>query len=249
MQLVRQLNEHLKNVYYKNIDAKRRRFYRQAEIVFYGALQKQLKIIIDAVRDRQDLTHSIFLERNPIKDAFYRVYINTGKEFARQAFAQVELAKQNEDDIWESEMISFVNTTAATKITSINGTSIQKVRELLIRYSSEGLGIDEIARRLRTDWRNMSTWRARAIARTEIIAASNYGALQGAKTTGFEMQKIWLSTRDNATRDPHLMADGQRVQMYSKFNVGGELLEYPGDPAGSAGNVINCRCTIIFEPI
>jgi hypothetical protein len=32
--------------------------------------------------------------------------------------------------------------------------------------------------------------------------------------------------------------------MDQAFEVGGEMLMYPGDPAGSAGNVINCRCAI-----
>jgi hypothetical protein len=30
------------------------------------------------------------------------------------------------------------------------------------------------------------------------------------------------------------------------FIVMGEQLDYPGDPVGSAGNVINCRCTQIY---
>jgi hypothetical protein len=28
------------------------------------------------------------------------------------------------------------------------------------------------------------------------------------------------------------------------FDIGGEALMYPGDPAGSAGQVINCRCAM-----
>jgi hypothetical protein len=29
------------------------------------------------------------------------------------------------------------------------------------------------------------------------------------------------------------------------FMVGGEELRYPGDPKGSAGNIIFCLCTVI----
>jgi len=36
--------------------------------------------------------------------------------------------------------------------------------------------------------------------------------------------------------------DGVRVPLNENFNVDGEMLEYPGDPSGSAGNIINCRC-------
>ena len=39
-------------------------------------------------------------------------------------------------------------------------------------------------------------------------------------------------------------ADGQVRAIGDTFDVDGEQLAYPGDPSGSAGNVINCRCTI-----
>ena len=44
---------------------------------------------------------------------------------------------------------------------------------------------------------------------------------------------------DSATRHTHAAADGQKVRKGQSFNVGGESLKYPGDPAGSAGNTIN----------
>jgi hypothetical protein len=38
------------------------------------------------------------------------------------------------------------------------------------------------------------------------------------------------------------------VPFNSKFSVGGESLQRPGDPNGSASNVINCRCSMIVLP-
>lgn len=58
-----------------------------------------------------------------------------------------------------------------------------------------------------------------------------------------KIEKVWIAIHDNRVRHTHLGADGQ-VSRDGKFNVGGEILEYPGDPSGSAGNTINCRCTI-----
>ncbi len=54
---------------------------------------------------------------------------------------------------------------------------------------------------------------------------------------------------DSKTREDHAEADGQEVGMDEPFDVGGEQLMYPGDPAGSAGNVINCRCTVIYTSV
>lgn len=40
--------------------------------------------------------------------------------------------------------------------------------------------------------------------------------------------------------------NGQDQEFNKPFFVGGEEIEYPGAPNASAGNVINCRCTIGF---
>jgi hypothetical protein len=40
---------------------------------------------------------------------------------------------------------------------------------------------------------------------------------------------------------------GVAVDLDDKFYVGGEAMFAPGDPQGSAANVINCRCTNTFR--
>jgi hypothetical protein len=58
--------------------------------------------------------------------------------------------------------------------------------------------------------------------------------------------KQWSSILDKRTRIAHVDANGQIVDFREKFLVGGEELIYPRDPAGSAENVINCRCTFMM---
>jgi len=58
--------------------------------------------------------------------------------------------------------------------------------------------------------------------------------------------KEWVAIQDNRTRVSHSIASGQRVDLKEFFVVGGERLKYPGDPRGSAGNTINCRCASIY---
>jgi len=59
----------------------------------------------------------------------------------------------------------------------------------------------------------------------------------------------WFSQKDDKVRESfnydHVAADGQRVQIGQPFIVSGEALRYPGDPSGSLGNIINCRCFAI----
>ena len=41
--------------------------------------------------------------------------------------------------------------------------------------------------------------------------------------------------------------DNQSVGLEEMFDIGGERMDHPGDPVGSAENVINCRCAIAFK--
>ncbi len=72
----------------------------------------------------------------------------------------------------------------------------------------------------------------------------NFGSTATYKSAGVE-QKEYLAVQDDRTRDAHAEADGQIVGIDESFIVDGEELQYPGDPSGDAGNVINCRCSIL----
>jgi uncharacterized protein with gpF-like domain len=58
------------------------------------------------------------------------------------------------------------------------------------------------------------------------------------------MRREWIAASGERTRSSHNAADGQTVGMDEPFIIGGESLDYPGDPSGSADNVINCRCAV-----
>jgi hypothetical protein len=58
-----------------------------------------------------------------------------------------------------------------------------------------------------------------------------------------QIEKEWVSRGDSRVRPAHITADGQRVAVNEPFTVMGERLMYPGDPAGSSRNIINCRCS------
>lgn len=88
----------------------------------------------------------------------------------------------------------------------------------------------------------MPDYRVEMIARTETIKALNTVSVRLYGEWGIEEHE-WLATQDDRVRDDHAAADGQRVRLGTPFKVGGESLLYPGDPAGSPGNIINCRCT------
>lgn len=115
---------------------------------------------------------------------------------------------------------------------------------------SAGLSIPDIAKTIDGLYlEQIIPNRSVVIARTETIAATNSGSQTAAKATGLNLTKRWLSTPDDRTRDAHVAANGQAVPIDSPYNVGDEAIMYPGDPDGSAENIIQCRCTETYEEL
>lgn len=90
------------------------------------------------------------------------------------------------------------------------------------------------------------------MTRTETMAALNAGAFAGAfdeqERTGEPWEKRWQATDDQRVRHNHRQADGQIRPLHDPFDVGGQPLQFPGDPLGPAGEVINCRCAARYAP-
>lgn len=120
-------------------------------------------------------------------------------------------------------------------------------RAQLLEGFMEGESIDSLRDRLRTNVPELSSARARTIARTEVISASNAGSLSMVELAEFGGTKSWLATEDARTRPTHVLADGQTVRMAEPFLVGGFPLQFPGDPSGPLEEIVNCRCTTTYD--
>lgn len=142
------------------------------------------------------------------------------------------------------------------KIVRIAESERAAIMDIVNTAWEDGLSIPHTAARLRDMGQSVGLKRGRTIARTEMIRAVNGGALaqinlvnQSAIDAGEEpiaSTKSWLATADERTRPTHADADGQTVPIDATFSVGADQLRYPGDPDGSAEEVINCRCTVTF---
>jgi HK97 family phage portal protein len=130
---------------------------------------------------------------------------------------------------------------------TITDTTATAIADQLAEGVRLGESVDQLAARI--DHLFDVTWanRAETVARTEVIAAHNHSyraVLDAGAAAGLVEEIEWVSTRDQRTRPDHREVDGQRIPPNGRFDVGGELLAYPGDPNGSPENTINCRCTI-----
>lgn len=86
---------------------------------------------------------------------------------------------------------------------------------------------------------------AMRIARTEghrIQTTAQMDAMMDAKEKGCDIVKQWDAALDGRTRESHAMVDGEIREMDETFSNG---LLFPGDPNGSAEEVIHCRCALL----
>lgn len=82
-----------------------------------------------------------------------------------------------------------------------------------------------------------------------VVLTEGDAADQGGLAAGAELQqgfKTWVAAGAN-TRPTHQDADGQVVGFDEMFVVGGEECEFPGDPALSDAEAINCQCETDYE--
>jgi hypothetical protein len=159
-----------------------------------------------------------------------------------------------------SQIIQFLSLYGFQLVAEMTQTSKKKLTDIITQAVQEGLSIDEMVRIITSDDElGYSAMRARRIARTEVMRASNYAALQGANSHNFEVDKVWIAARDSRTRRiprntyDHLNMDGQQVPYDQPFTSTGKkgdtvLATAPGDPNTPAGFTINCRCAIGFVP-
>ena len=160
------------------------------------------------------------------------------------------VVKADRDSLLERIVQQWLLTRGGERIADdIAETTKRQIAQQVAMGRREGLGTSAIARQVRDRIGGLSLVRAAVIARTETHNAANFGQIEAIKDTGLKARKEWISAADDRTRDEefnHVAADGQTVELDASFSISGESLAYPGDPGGSAGNVINCRCATGF---
>ncbi len=161
---------------------------------------------------------------------------------------QVEFPK----DALTEEAERFLRERAERFSPPIVDTLIQELRADLVAGVRAGERISDLRARVRRVLVDQAPDRISKIARTEVVGALNAGANAAYNRSPVVGQKKWLTARDDRVRRirrptdrfDHVAADGQIVNKEDPFVVGGEPLMHPGDPNGSPGNIIRCRCTI-----
>jgi len=167
-----------------------------------------------------------------------------GREAVGELSALVEIAEEIEVRLNSERVLHFLEQQVDRAIIVPDGTTAQMLRESLGEGVMAGESLDGLVARVRSVFVSRQSMAA-TIARTEVLPGYNLASQEAWRESGVVEEQEWLSVRDAAVREAHADADGLVVQLNESFMVGGEALAYPGDPRGSAENVINCRCTVL----
>jgi uncharacterized protein (DUF2235 family) len=120
----------------------------------------------------------------------------------------------------------------------IADTDVQDIQSAISACMKEGLGIGAIATRIR-QVSELTVFRAATVARADTHLAATFGSVQSVcqveHDLGITMFKAWLPTMDDRTRDDHrAVASVDAIPLNEEFNVGGSLMDPPGNPSAPA---------------
>lgn len=187
-----------------------------------------------------------------------RLYLSVGRAFAERSrdSIQTEISKgyravsEIKTGWTEQELMDYLGNWAdkwaAKKVTQISGTTEARINAAIVNglqnpdATTQSIADDIEA----TTGGLIGPYRALLIATTETHSAANEGNFAGAQSLGLNLQKFWIATDDDHTREDHADVDTDPINMEDTFTVGEDELLYPGDPSGSAEEIINCRCVL-----
>ena len=250
---------------WRMIDRQKLAYRKRLAPVFVKAFDAQIQPFYDKIMQTSDIRDVEVppLDNTAIEQAYEKLYMTTAIDFAKSKRAGLRkfIALKDDDDLIVEDLImehikSYLKQNAGTTIVAIGDTSRELLQDLLKQITPEildaGIGAGAaqtmLRDRIQSAWHEAKRYRTERIVRTEVNRAANWGSLEGIKSVGVDMNKVWLSAFAKESRPEHMAANGQKVGLYETFSVGGENLQYPGDPAGSAANTINCLCSL-YEQI
>lgn len=243
----------VRTIWWRNVEQRRLAYYRQAEQSIRGVFRKEKAAVLSALKSGSSAPEDA-IEREiwvPYVMAIWRtVLADFGTWVALDTGGSVNADNlptgiKADDDIqwmfdpWSPAVRRYVTAYVAEKVTYITEATKRAIKAVVADGLSNNLSTSQIAVSIEKLYADFDIKRAYRIARTEIVGASSFGILEAAQQSGFDLLKEWVSMKDQRVRDSHNAVDGEIRELDQPFSNG---LQYPGDPAGPAHEVVNCRC-------
>jgi hypothetical protein len=222
------------------------------ELIEYLAMDEYARIDYDLLtNDASDKLASNGKKNSDMILAFVASIYKINKDFVQNQITSQITSPVNFDN-YDKRQLDILNQNIMPPLSKIayrkmeNKNIIQRrlihqLKQAILRGESQ----DEIIERIRRSIER-TEWEAKRIAQTErtrIQSQARHDVMQDAREMGIKLKKRWLTRMVNS-RHSHSQQNNETVEMDQKFSNG---LEYPGDPRGSAGEIINCHC--VLQPI
>ena len=218
----------------------------RSRVIGYKAISDELNGIIK-LEDYRRLFEQLIIPQG----AKYYDFIKTRANGAKK---HLKIKAIDPDDPYYLFMREYLDSKTATDVRTIAESSKAEARRAIAAAVELGLeqGAGEVSiialieENIRLNWRVANEFRAQRIARTEVAALANRASLLGAQTSDVNFKKKWMAYIDSRTRLTHIQADGDIVEENERFRIGNSYMLMPLDSAGSAAEVINCRCRLFY---
>lgn len=208
--------------------------------VYQQQYQKALKGQVSGILDKMHGDNYTTIEKY-LNECYETGFIGTMYDIAGQnipLIIPIDQAAAVKAILTDSKVSNGLYTALGVDVAKLKKTITQEIS----RGIASGLPYRDIARNIK-GVSGAPLSRAKTIARTEghrIQQTSTRDAQYAAKKRGADIVKQWDAALDGRTRESHRRVDGEIKELDEKFSNG---LMFPGDPSGSAAEVVNCRCT------
>lgn len=205
---------------------------------YQDALKKQIGSILDNMQVEEFKTVAEYLEK-----CYEEGFVGTMYDLHSQGIPLI-LPLDQEAIVRAIQIDSKISKGLYSRL----GEDVEVLKKKIISHVSRGIStgmsFQQVAQQLAA-YTNIGFNNAVRIARTEghrIQVQSTMDTCYKAKEKGADVVKQWDSTLDKRTRKSHQKVDGEIRELDEPFSNG---LMFPGDPAGGAAEVVNCRCALL----
>lgn len=205
---------------------------------YQDALKKQIGSILDNMQVEEFKTVAEYLEK-----CYEEGFVGTMYDLHGQGIPLI-LPLDQEAIVRAVQIDSKISKGLYSRL----GEDVELLKKKIISHVSRGIStgmsFKQVAQQLAA-YTNIGFNNAVRIARTEghrIQIQSTMDTCYKAKEKGADVVKQWDSTLDKRTRKSHQKVDGEIRELDEPFSNG---LMFPGDPAGGAAEVVNCRCALL----
>ena len=240
-------------------------FERQMNTLERKHIKLVKKILAEQFEDAADyLLHGVGAEsindavnfnQKDLEKAYLNLYNSTTQVFHDKSNKELKSSyaidkKASEEEYWY-HINKWIKKTTAENVVKVQIQTKKMLKKIIGRGLDEGLSNADISKEV-LELKEISTaYRAMKIVRTEVHTAAVNAINETMIDADMAMMKMWSSSRDERTREDHSIADefysNNPITLEEAFVVGNEFLDFPGDPSGSPGNIIQCRCVVLYE--